>query len=99
MSSIRTEDIHSLTDFRHNAKAYADRLAKTGRPEILTVNGEAKLVVMAAETYQKIADAAELMASIRMIQQSEADIAAGRVKPMREGIAGMIERLGGKVPK
>ena len=38
-------DIHSLTDFQRNVKDHLKHLKETGRPEILTVNGKAAVVV------------------------------------------------------
>ena len=52
-----TEDIHSLTDFKRQTKEHIDRLKCTGRPEVLTVNGKAELVVQDARAYQKLLDA------------------------------------------
>jgi hypothetical protein len=48
---IRPEDIGSLTDFSRNAKAHLKRLKRTGRPEPLTVNGKAEVVVQGASAY------------------------------------------------
>jgi len=65
---IRTQDIQPLSKFRQNATAELDRLAENGGAQVLTVNGEAKGVVMAPETYDRIAEKlleAEIQASIR----------------------------------
>ncbi len=51
---IRPEDIGSLSDFSRNAKAHLKRLKRTGRPELLTVNGKAEVVVQSATDYQKL---------------------------------------------
>jgi hypothetical protein len=53
---IRPEDIGSLTDFARNAKTHLDRLRRTGRPELLTVNGKAEVVVQNAAAYQRLID-------------------------------------------
>jgi PHD/YefM family antitoxin component YafN of YafNO toxin-antitoxin module len=53
---FRMADIFSLSDFQRRTRAHIRRLRETGRPEVLTVNGRAELVVYAAETYQEIAD-------------------------------------------
>lgn len=54
----QAKDTYSLTDFKQHTTEHLDRLRKTGRPEILTVNGKAEAVVMSAETYDKLLDAA-----------------------------------------
>jgi hypothetical protein len=51
---IRTEDIGSLTDFSRNTKAHLKRLRRSGRPELLTVNGKAEVVVQSAPAYQRL---------------------------------------------
>jgi PHD/YefM family antitoxin component YafN of YafNO toxin-antitoxin module len=51
---IRSEDITSLTDFAKNTKAHIKRLKRTGRPELLTVNGRAEVVVQNATAYQNL---------------------------------------------
>src|SRR5262245_31574609 len=53
---LHVDDIYSLTDFQRHAKEHIERLKQTGRPEVLTVNGKAELVVQDAEAYQKLLD-------------------------------------------
>jgi prevent-host-death family protein len=53
-AGIRPEDIGSLTDFNRNTKAHLKRLRRTGRPELLTVNGKAEVVVQSASAYQRL---------------------------------------------
>jgi len=56
---IRPEDIGSLTEFVRNAKVHLKRLRRTGRPELLTVNGKAEVVVQSAAGYQRLIDSLE----------------------------------------
>jgi len=56
---IRPEDIGSLTDFQRNAQAHLKRLKRTGRPELLTVNGRAEVVIQSASAYQKLIELVE----------------------------------------
>jgi len=56
---IRPEDIGSLTDFARNTKAHLQRLRRTGRPELLTVNGKAEVVVQNAAAYQRLIESLE----------------------------------------
>jgi prevent-host-death family protein len=51
---IRPEDIGSLTDFSRNTKAHLKRLRRTARPELLTVNGKAEVVVQSASAYERL---------------------------------------------
>ena len=56
---IRPEDIGSLTDFARNTRAHLDRLRRTGRPELLTVNGKAEVVIQSAAAYQRLIESLE----------------------------------------
>jgi PHD/YefM family antitoxin component YafN of YafNO toxin-antitoxin module len=56
---IRPEDIGSLTEFQRNAQAHLKRLKRTGRPELLTVNGKAEVVVQNASAYQRLIESLE----------------------------------------
>ena len=58
---IRPEDIGSLTDFSRNTKAHLKRLKQTGRPELLTVNGKAEVVVQNASAYQRLIESLEML--------------------------------------
>jgi DNA topoisomerase VI subunit A len=62
VSKIRIQDIASLTDFHRNSTAHCKRLKQSGRPEVLTVNGKAVLVVQDAAAYQRLLEAAENIA-------------------------------------
>ncbi len=67
---IRPEDIHSLTDFLRNHKEHVDRLGKTDRPELLTVNGQAKVIVQDANAYQRLLELANRMETIQSVRQA-----------------------------
>ena len=56
---IKLEDIGSLTDFARNTKTHLKRLKRTGRPELLTVNGKAEVVVQSASAYQRLLESLE----------------------------------------
>jgi len=56
---IRPEDIGSLTEFARNTKAHLRKLKRTGRPELLTVNGKAEVVIQNASAYQQLLEELE----------------------------------------
>jgi len=83
---VQLQDIHPLTGFLRDHKAHLERLKSTGRPEILTVNGKAQVVVQDAEAYQRLlemVDAAEVELILRerlaSIQRGEPGIPADKV--------------------
>jgi PHD/YefM family antitoxin component YafN of YafNO toxin-antitoxin module len=77
---IEIQDIRSLTDFQRNTKAHLRRLKNTGRPEVLTVNGKAELIVQDASAYEETLDA------IRGIQRGLDAMKAGTGKPFRAAL-------------
>lgn len=75
---IAIEDIRSLTDFQRNTKSHLKRLKSTGRPEVLTVNGKAELIVQNAAAYEETLDA------IRGIQRGLDEMAEGKGEPAKK---------------
>jgi PHD/YefM family antitoxin component YafN of YafNO toxin-antitoxin module len=51
---IKVQDILSLTEFHRHSREHIARLHATGRPQVLTVNGRAELVVQDAIAYQHL---------------------------------------------
>ena len=68
---IDLRDIHSLSDFQRNAKQYIARLQESHKPVVLTVNGEAALIVQDAESYQAMLEELEIARSAALIQQRQ----------------------------
>jgi prevent-host-death family protein len=79
-----TKDIQPLTTFRNNSVKMMQRLKKTRRPIILTVNGKPEAVVQDAAAYQRLLDLAAAADVNEGIRQGLEDIAAGRTRPARE---------------
>ena len=67
---IDTRQIHSMSDFLRNHKAYVARLKETRTPEVLTVNGRAEVVLLDTETYETMVE--------QLSRQQEKEIAAAR---------------------
>jgi PHD/YefM family antitoxin component YafN of YafNO toxin-antitoxin module len=74
---IDLANIRSLSDFQRNTKAHLRRLKKSGKPEVLTVNGQAELVVQSAEAYQKLIREADHADSVRTLRDRIASADAG----------------------
>jgi prevent-host-death family protein len=75
---IHLEDIHSLSEFQRHTKDFVARMKQTRRPVVLTVNGQAELVVQDAASYQTMLDRLQEAESIAAIQQGITDFAEGR---------------------
>lgn len=91
---IRTDDSQSLTEFQKNATTHLDRLAENGLAEVLTVDGEAKGVVMSPQAFEELAEKAEILDSLAMIDKSMEDIKAGRTHDAKEAVREIAKELG-----
>jgi prevent-host-death family protein len=76
--SIHLEDIHPLTDFQRNAKKHLARINKTGRPEVLTVNGKAEAVLVGKRSYEQMMESLEELETLKSIRRGIEDMQAGR---------------------
>lgn len=59
------QNVFELTDFQQNIKDHIDRLKQSGEPEILTVDGQAELIVQNATAYQALIDRLEAIEGVR----------------------------------
>jgi PHD/YefM family antitoxin component YafN of YafNO toxin-antitoxin module len=92
---IELKNIRSLSEFQRNTKEHIRRLKKTGKPEILTVNGQAEVVVQSAEGYQQLLDAADLADSVRILRRRLRAANQGeRGVPAQEVLADIRKKLG-----
>jgi len=73
-----TKDIRSLTEFKRDSKNFVSRLKETGRPAILTVNGEPELVIMDAQTWQDNQDQMEYARAVAGIRKGLDQVREGR---------------------
>lgn len=67
---FKSTDIHTVTEFSRKPAEHIKRLADSKRPEILTVNGKAAVVIQDAESYERMAELAEYAESIQTIRKA-----------------------------
>jgi PHD/YefM family antitoxin component YafN of YafNO toxin-antitoxin module len=96
---INLQDIRSLTDFQRNTKSHLRRLKQSGRPEVLTVNGEAEVVVQSAASYQKLVDDHELLETLKGIQRGLDQAKKGQGRPMRDFLRELVAKHGTQSPE
>jgi PHD/YefM family antitoxin component YafN of YafNO toxin-antitoxin module len=89
---IHLDDIHSLSDFQRNAKAFVRRLRRFRRPSVLTVNGRAVLVVQDATSYQDLLDRLQRAETLAAIREGLDDAARGEGRKA----ADVLQELGRK---
>lgn len=92
---IDLANIRSLSDFQRNTKKHLRRLKNTGQPEVLTINGQAELVVQSATAYQKLLDQADLAESVNILRKRIAAADAGEKGiPAEQVLAAVKKRIG-----
>lgn len=91
---INIDSIQSLTDFKRNTNESVEKLRRTGRPIVLTVNGRAELVVLDAKAFQDIVDQMEFTDSVREVQKGIDSVAKYGAKPAREVLKKLAEKHG-----
>ena len=74
------EETQTLSEFASHPDEFVGQLETSGRPVVLTVNGEAKLVVQHAESYQKLVESLEEAKTLQAI----AELRAGKGRPAKE---------------
>jgi prevent-host-death family protein len=77
-----TEHTQSLSDFRQKASETLDRINRTGHAEILTVNGEARAVLLSPAAYDEIARDAELTRDLSAIRKAMKEFDEGKGRPV-----------------
>jgi PHD/YefM family antitoxin component YafN of YafNO toxin-antitoxin module len=81
---IDANGTHTLEEFRDNAEEHLRRIKETGRPEVLTIDGEPSLVVQDIESYHRLLDALDEAQTIVGVGRGLRDVEAGRTLPAAE---------------
>jgi prevent-host-death family protein len=92
---LSTKHTQSLSDFRQNATETLKRLNKTGQAEILTVNGEARAVLISPSAYDELTQAreAEIERDVAAIRRSMKEIEQGKVLDLETAFADIRAQL------
>ncbi len=81
--SIDLANIHALSDFNRHSREFIQKLKESGKPAVLTVNGQAEVVVQSAAAYQKLVEDQQLLETIRGISRGLEQANRGEGRPMR----------------
>ena len=92
---IDLNEVYSLTEFQRNAKDHIERMNRTGKPQVLTINGKAALVVQDAASYQRLLDDLERLETFAAIQRGIDDMKRGRFVPLTQ----VVDELKNESPK
>ncbi len=71
----------SLAHFKENTEEIIDKLKASGQPLVLTVGGEAELVVLAKESYHRMMAIVDRAEAIEGIQRGLASMERGEGRP------------------
>jgi prevent-host-death family protein len=75
--------VKPITYLKNHTADLVRNVSEEGKSVLITQNGEAKVVVMDVETYDRWRDA---MALLKLVAQSEADVTAGRTVSQKEAL-------------
>ena len=78
---VTLDDVHPLSDFQQHASTHVRRLKKTGRPEVLTVNGKPTVVVQDARSYQRLLEEVERAETLVGIKRGLESMESGKGRP------------------
>lgn len=90
---IAAQHTQSLSDFRKTAGETLDRLNRTGEAEILTVNGEARAVLLSPAVYDELAREAQLTRDVAIIRKAMKQIDDGNYIDSSEFFGGLRSQL------
>ena len=91
---IQPSDIHTLTDFKRNSAELLEQLQASRRPQVLTVDGHPKAIVLDVETFERLASLVDQAETIEGIRRGLDDVKAGRTMSLPEFEKNLRERLG-----
>jgi prevent-host-death family protein len=83
--------IKPSTDLRNKYGEISDFCNTHQEPVFITRNGRGDLVVLSNAEYERLTGRFELL---RLLEEGEVDVRAGRVKPAEEVFASLEERFG-----
>ena len=94
-----TLDRRTLADYEANLRSDLRRAKESGRPLLVTHEGEVEAIVLSPEAYQALVDDAERGRIIQAIAESKRQIAAGEYRSLEQSLRDTAARLGLTLPQ
>ena len=91
---IYPSDIHTLTAFKRDSSVLFNRLEKTGRAQILIVDGQPKAALLSIALFERLAELIDREETVEAIREGLADMQAGRTMSLEESERQIRKRLG-----
>lgn len=90
----QAQEIDSLVHFKENTQEIIERLKVSGDPLILTIEGEAELVVLAEKSYRRMLALLDRAEAIEGIHRGLASMQRGEGQPAAEVFEEIRQRHG-----
>ncbi|MEN9811602.1 MAG: hypothetical protein RL479_288 [Verrucomicrobiota bacterium] len=97
-TALLPANIHPLTDFLRHHKRHLQRLRRSQRPAVLTLNGKAEVVVQDAKAYQAMLEDIEALQARAGIAEGIASMERGQGEPAVGAFARLRRKHGLKTP-
>ncbi len=88
-----SSQVKPISYLKANAAEVLTHLAERREPLVITQNGEAKAVLQDVATYE---ETQETLALLKILALGNAEIEAGKVKPVSEVVLGLRAKLAAK---
>ena len=85
---------HSLADYQLQSEGQVRQLKESGEPVILTIDGQAEVVVQSAQAYQALVDDHELLEDIRGVARGLQQSLRGEGEPLDQFIESLARQHG-----
>ena len=89
------DTVNSVSEFSRKPEEYIKRLKATGRPEILTVDGKAEVIIQDAQAYE---DMMNLLHSLEKTALAAKEHEEGKGIAADDAFCALSNRIAGKFP-
>jgi prevent-host-death family protein len=69
--TLQNDDIHPISDFRHNVAELIEKTKQTKRPILITQNGKGTAVLVDVANYEKLELLADIAKSLKNIKDGK----------------------------
>lgn len=79
---VEINDVFPLNEFQRNADEHVERMTRSGKPQLLTVNGRAAVIVQDVASYQQMLDEMERLSALAGIRRGIEEVKRGETRPI-----------------
>ncbi len=91
-----TADIYPVSDFNRKTSEHIKRVQETKKPEVLTVNGKAAIVLIDPESYDEMAQNQELLQTLKNLIAANGQHTNGQSKPAEQVLQEFMKEINTK---